>query len=68
MFKLKHVGDGKVERFKTPLVAKGYAQKYRIDYDETFWPVVSFSSIHFLLAFAVQNDDVETAFLKGKLN
>ena len=74
VFKLKHAGDGTVERFKARLVAKGYAQKYGIDYDETFSPVVRFSSIRFLLAFAVQNDllihqmDVETAFLNGKLD
>ena len=65
--------DGKVERFKARLVAKGYAQKYGIDYDEIFSPVVRFSSIRFLIAFAVQHDmlihqmDVETAFLNGKL-
>ena len=62
------------ERFKARLVAKGYAQKYGIDYDEIFLPVVRFSSIRFLLAFAVQHDflthqmDVETAFLNGKLD
>ena len=51
-----------------------YAQKYGIDYDKKFLPVVRFSSMRFLLAFAVQHDflihqmDVETAFLNGKLN
>ena len=74
MFKLKHSCDGTVERFKARLVAKGYTWKYGIDYDETFSPVVRFSSIRCLLAFAVQNDllihqmDVETAFLNGKLD
>jgi len=74
VFKLKHTTDGAVERFKARLVAKGYAQKYGIDYDETFSPVVRFSSIRLLLAFAVQNDllihqtDVETTFLNGKLD
>ena len=73
VFKLKHDVDGKVERFKARLVAKGYAQKYGIDYDEIFSPVVRFSSISLLIAFAVQHDmlihqmDVETAFLNGKL-
>ena len=74
VFKLKHDVVGRVERFKARLVAKGYAQKYGIDYDEIFSPVVRFSSIHLLLAFAVQHDfpihqmDVQTAFLNGKLD
>ena len=72
--KLKHDVDGRVECFKACLVAKGYAQKYGIDYDEIISPVVRFSSIRLLLAFAVQHDflihqmDVETAFLNGKLD
>ena len=59
--------QGSVECFK------GYAQQYGIDYEETFSPVVRFSSVRLLLAYAVQNDmlvhqmDVVTAFLNGKL-
>lgn len=74
VFRLKHSCNGTVERFKARLLAKGYTQKYGIDYGETFSPVVRFSSIRCSLAFAVQNDllihqmDVETAFLNGKLD
>ncbi len=74
VFRAKYDSEGRVKRFKARLVAKGYAQKYGIDYDETFSPVVRFSSIRTLLAFAVQNNmvvhqmDVVTAFLNGQLD
>jgi transposase InsO family protein len=74
VFKVKYADNGNVEHFKGRLVAKGYTQKYGIDYDETFSPVVRFSSIRALLAFAVQSDmqihqmDVVSAFLNGRLD
>ena len=74
VFKLKHAADSAVERFKACLVVKGYTQKYGIDYDKTFSPVVRFSAVVLLLAFAVQSDllihqmDVKPAFLNGKLD
>ena len=63
-----------MERSKARLVAKGYTQKYEEDYDETFAPVVRYSSVRTLLAFAVQEGmvvhqmDVVTAFLNGVLD
>lgn len=74
VFKVKHDKNGQVEKFKARLVAKGFSQKYGIDYDETFAPVVKFSSIRALLAFGIQHGmlihqmDVVTAFLYGHLN
>ena len=62
-----------MEQLKAHLVAKGYTQKFGVDYDETFTPVVRFTSIRVLLALAVQKDmlvhqmDVVTAFLNGTL-
>ena len=73
VFKLKHSCNGRVERFKGRLVAKGYSQKHGLDYDETFSPVVRHQSICALLAYGVQKGilihqmDVVTAFLNGEL-
>lgn len=50
VFKVKHTIEGKIEWFKGRLVAKGDAQRYGVDYDETFSPVVRFSSVCILIA------------------
>lgn len=73
MFKVKTGVDGSVERFKARLVAQGCSQKFGVDYDETFCPVVRFESLRMMVALAVQNQlqlhqmDVTTAFLNGEL-
>ena len=65
--------DGSVERYKARLVAQGFSQKYGLDYDETFSPVVRIESLQTLISLAVQNGmklhqmDVTTAFLNGEL-
>ena len=65
--------DGELPRHKASLVAKGFTQKYGVDFNEVFSPVVNYSSIRVLLAIATFNDleldqiDVKTAFLHGSL-
>ena len=48
--------DGSIERYKARLGAKGYSQRYGVDYQQTFSPVVRFDTLRTLLSFAVQND------------
>ena len=74
VFKVKHDENDKIDRFKGRLVAKGFLQKYGIEFDETFSPVVRFTSIRALLAFAVSRNmfihqmDVVSASLNGTLD
>ena len=74
VFKRKYKSDGSLERYKARLVCTGYSQKYGIDYEETFSPVVRPESIRLLVAIAAQlggsihQMDVTTAFLNGKLD
>lgn len=71
VFKTKCDHDGNILRYKARLVAKGCAQKYGIDYTETYSPVVRYTSIRFLFALAVKHGmkihqmDATTAFLQG---
>jgi len=52
VFALKKKVDGSIERYKACIVAKGFSQIYTINYEETFAPVVKWSSICILLALA----------------
>ena len=45
VFKAKTDPDGYVERFKACLVAQGFSQKFGLDCDETFCPVVRLESV-----------------------
>ena len=59
---------------KIPICHKRITQVFRIDYENTFSPVVRFETLCLLLSLAVLHDwdiealDVKTAFLFGKLD
>lgn len=73
VFKVKYNSDGKVDRFKGRVVAKGFEQKHGVDYDETYAPVVNYPYLRALVSYAASNKmlihqmDVVTAFLNGEL-
>lgn len=74
VFKTKRDDNGDVVRHKARLVAKGCAQRYGVDYTETFSPVVRYTSIRLLIALAAQRGlridqmDAITAYLQGDLD
>jgi hypothetical protein len=53
VYRIKKKADGIVDRYTTSLVAKGFKQRYGIDYDESFSPVVKAATIHLVLSIAV---------------
>jgi hypothetical protein len=73
VFKIKRLPNGQIDRYKARLVARGFSQRYGIDYEETFAPVVRMESLRILLAIAAVEDlevhqmDVVTAYLAGEL-
>lgn len=73
VFKRKSSADGEV-KYRARLVAKGFTQKYGIDYNETFSPVVRYSTLRILFALTVKLNldirhlDIKTAFLNGNLS
>jgi hypothetical protein len=73
VFKVKKRADGSVDRYKTHLVAKGFKQRYDIDYDDTFSVVVKAATIRLVLSLVVSHNwylrqlDVQNTFLYGVL-
>ena len=49
IYKIKHVADGRIEKYKARFVARGFSQKEGIDYEETFAPVARYTSIRSVL-------------------
>jgi hypothetical protein len=73
VFKVKKHADGSIERYKACLAAKGFKQRYGLDYADTFSPIVKHATIRLLLSLAVTRGwslrqlDIQNAFLHGVL-
>ncbi|GKE80559.1 retrovirus-related pol polyprotein from transposon TNT 1-94 [Tanacetum coccineum] len=71
--KNKRDEENSIIRNKSRLVAKGYAQKEGIDFDESFEPVARLEAVRLFNAYAAQKSftvyqmDIKTAFLYGPL-
>ena len=60
-------------KYKARLVARGFTQKYGVDYDDVFAPTMNIKTMRILLAIAARDNvnvlqyDVSAAFLHAKL-
>lgn len=73
IYTVKQNPEGKIERYKARLVARGYSQTYGIDYDETFAPVAKMNTVRILIScganfgWPLHQLDVKNSFLHGDL-
>lgn len=73
VYKIKRKQDWSLDRYKARLVTKGFKQRYGIDYEDTFSPVVKAVTIRIVLSTAVSRGwclrqlDVQNTFLHGFL-
>ena len=71
IYKIKHVADGSIEKYKARFMAHGFSQKEGINYEENFAPISRYTSIRSVISLAVvmkwkiHQMDVKTAFLNG---
>jgi hypothetical protein len=74
VFDVKYGSDGRIERFKARLVARGFSQKEGLDFEETFSHVVRLESLRILFAIAAIYGliahllDATNAFVGSKLD
>lgn len=73
VYKAKQNEKGEIITYKARLVAKGYTQKEGIDFNETFAPVIKFTTIRTMLAvttlknYKVHQMDISNAYLHVKV-
>ena len=74
IFKKNTDMEGNVITYKAKLIAKGYRQRQRVNYNETFSLITMLKSIRILIAIVAQYDykiwkmDVKMAFYQGNIS
>ena len=74
VFRWKYKATGAIERAKARLTVRGFTQKYGVDYESTFAPVLYSTTLRVLVSLAAMRDyelmqiDVETAFLNAPVD
>ena len=66
LYKIKHVVNGNIEKYKAIFVAHGFTQKESIVYDENFAPVARYTTIRTIISLAVRME-VTSDGLKNNL-
>lgn len=56
IYKIKLKENGKVDKYKAKLMAKGYLQEYGVDYYEVFTLVARYDTIRLVVPLAAQNN------------
>ena len=73
LIEVYHATDGSIEKYKERFVARGFSQKYGIDYEDTFSPVERYTSIRTIMGLAsmmkwdLHRIDVKTSFMNGMI-
>ena len=74
VFKTKKDEDGNIVKHKARLVARGFSQKFGVDFGETYSPVANMSSIRIILSIAAikgwktHTMDVVAAYLNSDMD
>jgi len=56
VYRIKHITDGSIERYKVRIVARGFTQQKGIDYSETFSLITKQAIVRLVFSIVVSCD------------